>query len=77
MELVAVCLIELQRTAQFQFDELESWAVFEEHLNEQIKKLKEVGIDLKLEKVIMHREESIDENEENQEAVDAANKGLK
>lgn len=79
MELVAVCLIEIQRSAQLQFDELESWPVFEEHLNEQIKKLKEFGIDLKLEKAIVHREGSLDEEDENPEVAEntPTNKGLK
>lgn len=72
IELVAVCLIELQRTAQCQFDELQSWSIFEERLNEQIKKLKEVGIDLKLEKATIQKDESMDEEDEN--AEDSENK---
>ncbi|KAI6190143.1 hypothetical protein M3Y97_00084900 [Aphelenchoides bicaudatus] len=77
LELVAVCLIELQRIGQCQFDELHSYAVFDERFNEQIKKLKDVGIDLKLEKAVIQRDENA-EDEENLEVTEntASNKGI-
>jgi hypothetical protein len=58
---------ELQRIGQCQFDELQHWPVFEERFNEQIKKLKEVGIDLKLEKAVIQ-----DENAEDEENLELA-----
>jgi hypothetical protein len=76
LELAAVCLVEFQRTAQCQFDELHSWPLFDERFTEQLKKLKEVGIDLKLEKAVIQKDGSIDEDDENIELVDA-NKGQK
>ncbi|KAI6223088.1 hypothetical protein M3Y99_01465900 [Aphelenchoides fujianensis] len=62
LELAAVCFLELQRTAQIQFEELASWATFDDRFSEQLKKLKEVGIDLKLEKaaVPLPEQESVD-----------------
>lgn len=64
--MAAVCLIEFQRTGQFIFDELHNWSIFDERFNDQLKKLKEVGIDLKLEKAILQKEGSVDEAEENE-----------
>ncbi|KAI6223667.1 Leucine-rich repeat-containing protein 9 [Aphelenchoides fujianensis] len=62
LELAAVCFLELQRTAQIQFEELVSWATFDDRFSDQLKKLKEVGIDLKLEKaaVPLPEQESVD-----------------
>lgn len=62
LELAAVCFLELQRTAQIQFEELSNWAVFDDRFSDQLKKLKEVGIDLKLEKsaVPLQEQESVD-----------------
>lgn len=73
VELTAICLIEFQRTTQCQFDELSSWTVFEEKFNEQIKKLKEVGVDVKLEKTSAFQtiETEEEEREENPDTLAA------
>lgn len=72
-------LSELQRIGQCQFDELHSWQIFEERFNEQIKKLKEVGIDLKLEKAVVQQDGNAEDEENLELAVEntGANKGQK
>ncbi|KAI6237281.1 Leucine-rich repeat-containing protein [Aphelenchoides besseyi] len=71
IELATVCFLEFHRTAQVQFEELANWNTFDDRFNEQVKKLKDVGIDLKIEKTIVHKDESVDleKNEEVEDAV--------
>ncbi|KAI6186361.1 Leucine-rich repeat-containing protein [Aphelenchoides besseyi] len=71
IELAAVCFLEFHRTAQVQLEELANWNTFDDRFNEQVNKLRDVGIDLKFEKAIVHKNDSMDleKNEEIEDTV--------
>ena len=46
-----ICLVETQPTGQVLFDDLRNLPLFDEKFGAQVKKLKNLGIDLKIEKI--------------------------
>ncbi|CAD5224468.1 unnamed protein product [Bursaphelenchus okinawaensis] len=72
MELVGLCVMELQRSSWPSFEELKNFHHFDEHINDQVKKLKDLGIELKLEKIVAPLQQQATEDEgdqENQEVI--------
>uniref|UniRef100_A0A915DJ54 Uncharacterized protein n=1 Tax=Ditylenchus dipsaci TaxID=166011 RepID=A0A915DJ54_9BILA len=70
LELAIVCIVEISYTSQIQFDDLRNVADFEERMNIRLRKLKELGIEVKLEKIL-----SSIASEEIQIVVEHANDG--
>ncbi|CAD5231908.1 unnamed protein product [Bursaphelenchus xylophilus] len=63
LELVFLCVIELQRSSWPTFEEVKNIHHFDEHINNQVKTLKDLGIELKLEKVVLPLQKQATEEE--------------
>lgn len=50
LQLTALCVLELQKSSWTSAEELKSIAFFEDSLQEQLRKLNELGVDVKVEK---------------------------